>query len=274
MVMREESTRFLCAHVPYYSCVITSLPHYPSMHSPIHLGINVDHVATLRQARRTTYPDPLFAALIAEQAGADSITIHLREDRRHIQDRDVRMCKDALQTRLNLEMAATQEMIRIACEVQPPDCCLVPERRTEVTTEGGLDVAGQQDSLKPMIDQLRAAGIRVSLFIDPDRSQLDAAVRIGTAVVELHTGAYAESSGQAQARELKRIHDAARHAAERGLTVHAGHGLNYHNVQPIAAITDIVELNIGHSIVARAVIDGMAQAVAGMKRLMLAARSG
>lgn len=241
---------------------------------PIHLGINVDHVATLRQARRTTYPDPLFAALVAEQAGADSVTIHLREDRRHIQDRDVRMCKEALQTRLNLEMAATAEMIRIACEVKPPDCCLVPERRAEVTTEGGLDAAGQQDSLKPAIDQLQQAGIRVSLFVDPERSQLDAAVRLGAPVVELHTGAYAERSGEGQARELTRIRDAARYAAERGLTVHAGHGLNYHNVQPIAATLEIVELNIGHSIVARAVIDGMAPAVAEMKRLMLQARAG
>lgn len=239
---------------------------------PLHLGINVDHVATLRQARRTTYPDPLFAALVAEQAGADSITIHLREDRRHIQDRDVRLCQQALQTRVNLEMAATEEMLRIACEVKPADCCLVPERREEVTTEGGLDVAGQESVLKPICAQLKAAGIRVSLFIDPEPAQIDAAVRIGAPVVELHTGAYAEATGEALARELKRVQDAARHASRIGLTVHAGHGLNYHNVQPIAAIAEIVELNIGHAIVARAVIDGMSTAVAEMKRLMLQAR--
>ncbi|HEY5755522.1 MAG TPA: pyridoxine 5'-phosphate synthase [Steroidobacter sp.] len=240
----------------------------------LHLGVNVDHVATLRQARGTTYPDPLFAALIAEQAGADSITIHLREDRRHIQDRDVRMCKDALQTRLNLEMAATEEMVRIALEVRPPDVCLVPEKRTEVTTEGGLDVIGQQDSLKNICARLKEAGIRVSLFIDPEPSQLDAAVRTGAPVVELHTGAYAEAIGEHQARELKRIEVAARHAAKLGLTVHAGHGLHYHNVQPIAAIAEIVELNIGHAIVAHAVIHGLAPAVSEMKRLMLQARAG
>lgn len=241
---------------------------------PLHLGVNVDHVATLRQARRTTYPDPLFAALIAEQAGADSITIHLREDRRHIQDRDVRLCQQALQTRVNLEMAATEEMVAIACEVHPADCCLVPERRAEVTTEGGLDVVGQESVLKPICARLTAAGIRVSLFIDPDTAQLDAAVRIGAPVVELHTGAYAEAKGQAQARELHRVQNAAAHAARSGLTVHAGHGLNYHNVQPIAAIAEIVELNIGHAIVARAVIDGMGVAVSEMKLLMLQARMG
>jgi pyridoxine 5-phosphate synthase len=240
----------------------------------LHLGVNVDHVATLRQARRTTYPDPLFAALIAEQAGADSITIHLREDRRHIQDRDVRMCKDALQTRLNLEMAATDEMVRIALEVRPPDVCLVPEKRTEVTTEGGLDVIGQQDSLKSICSRLKEAGIRVSLFIDPEPAQLEAAVLVGAPVVELHTGAYAEATGEQQARELKRIEVAARHAAKLGLTVHAGHGLHYHNVHAIAAIAEIVELNIGHAIVAHAVIHGLAPAVAEMKRLMLQARAG
>ncbi len=241
--------------------------------SPLHLGVNVDHVATLRQARRTTYPDPLFAALIAEQAGADSITIHLREDRRHIQDRDVRMCKDALQTRLNLEMAATADMVRLALEVRPSDCCLVPERREEVTTEGGLDVAGHEAALQPICMELGAAGIRVSLFIDPEPAQLDAARRLGAPVVELHTGAYAESQGEKRAHEFKRIEEAARHGQSIGLTVHAGHGLNYHNVQPIAALAPIVELNIGHAIVARAVIHGMHAAVAEMKRLMLDARS-
>lgn len=240
--------------------------------SAIHLGVNVDHVATLRQARGTTYPDPLYAALVAEQAGADSITIHLREDRRHIQDRDVRMCQDALQTRLNLEMAATAEMVQIACSVRPPDCCLVPERRAEVTTEGGLNVVSQEAALRPLCQRLAAAGIRVSLFIDPDSAQLDAAARIGVPVVELHTGAYAEAKGTVALRELERIQHAARYAAGVGLRVHAGHGLNYHNVQPIAAIGEIVELNIGHAIVARAVIDGMPAAVAAMKRLMLEAR--
>lgn len=241
--------------------------------STIHLGVNVDHVATLRQARRVAYPDPLYAALVAEQSGADSITIHLREDRRHIQDHDVRRARDTLQTRLNLEMAASAEMVRIACEVRPPDCCLVPERREEVTTEGGLDVAGQEAVLKGVCAQLAERGLRVSLFIDPDRHQLDAAVRIGAPVVELHTGAYAEASGERQARELQRLHGAAKHGASIGLTVHAGHGLHYHNVQPVAAIREIVELNIGHSIVARAAIDGMANAVREMKRLMLEARA-
>jgi len=242
--------------------------------SPLHLGVNVDHVATLRQARGTRYPDPLFAALIAEKAGADSITVHLREDRRHIQDRDVRLCKEALQTRVNLEMAATEEMVRIACDVRPTDCCLVPERRAEVTTEGGLDVAGQRAALARMIEQLSAAGIRVSLFIDPDSRQIDAAASVGAPVVELHTGAYADAQGAEQARELSRVQQAARHAASKGLTVHAGHGLNYYNVQAISRIPEIVELNIGHSIVARAVIDGMAAAVSDMKRLMLEARRG
>jgi len=241
--------------------------------SSIHLGVNVDHVATLRQARGTKYPDPLFAALIAEQAGADSITIHLREDRRHIQDRDVRLCQQALQTRLNLEMAATEQMVKIAIEVRPADCCLVPERRAEVTTEGGLDVAGQEQSLKPICARLAAAGIRVSLFIDPEANQLDAAIRVGAPVVELHTGAYAEAVGEARARELERVRSAAAHGARVGLTVHAGHGLNYHNVAPIAAIPEIIELNIGHAIVARAIVDGMGAAVAEMKRLMLQARA-
>jgi len=239
----------------------------------IDLGVNVDHVATLRQARGTLYPDPLLAALLAEQSGADSITIHLREDRRHIQDRDVRMCRDALQTRLNLEMGATEEMLRIAGEIRPPDCCLVPERRAEVTTEGGLDVIGRADELRSACQRLAQHGTRVSLFIDPDRAQLDAAARAGAPVVELHTGAYADAIGEARAKELQRIVDAARYAESIGLRVHAGHGLNYHNVQPIAAIPDIVELNIGHAIVAQAVFDGIKTAVAEMKRLMLEARA-
>ncbi len=244
-----------------------------ALHPTIYLGVNVDHVATLRQARGTKYPDPLFAAMLAEQAGADSITVHLREDRRHIQDRDVRACKEALQTRLNLEMAASEEMVRIALDVRPSDACLVPERRAEVTTEGGLNVAVREPELKDWCGRLRDAGIRVSLFIDPDRAQLDAALRVGAPVVELHTGAYADASGSAQVRELERVRDAAQYGASLGLTVHAGHGLNYHNVVPIAAIPQIVELNIGHAIVARAVMNGMHVAVADMKRLMLEARS-
>ncbi|HLS82802.1 MAG TPA: pyridoxine 5'-phosphate synthase [Steroidobacter sp.] len=238
----------------------------------ISLGVNVDHVATLRQARRASYPDPLLAALIAEQSGADSITIHLREDRRHIQDRDVRLCRQALQTRLNLEMAASAEMVALACEIRPPDCCLVPERREEVTTEGGLDVVAREAELREVCARLAQRGVRVSLFIDPEREQIEAAVRVGAPVIELHTGAYAEASGERQAIELMRIKDSARLAADLGLTVHAGHGLHYHNVQPIAAIEQIVELNIGHAIVARALLDGMARAVSEMKRLMAEAR--
>jgi pyridoxine 5-phosphate synthase len=238
----------------------------------IHLGVNIDHVATLRQARGTRYPSPLHAALIAEQSGADSITLHLREDRRHIQDADVHAFRGALQTRMNLEMAATPEMLRIATTVRPQDCCLVPERRNEVTTEGGLDVVGQEQALSDACAQLAAAGIRVSIFIDPDARQLEAARRIGAPVVELHTGAYAEASGGAQARELNRLQEAARQASGLGLTVHAGHGLHYHNTQAIAAIDEIVELNIGHAIIAHAVFHGLAASVTEMKRLMLAAR--
>ncbi|MBC7984075.1 MAG: pyridoxine 5'-phosphate synthase [Candidatus Obscuribacterales bacterium] len=238
----------------------------------IYLGVNIDHVATLRQARGTSYPDPLYAGLLAEQSGADSITLHLREDRRHIQDRDVRAFKDALQTRMNLELAATDEMLEIAVAIRPADCCLVPEKRNEVTTEGGLDAVSQRAALATAVRRLRDANIRVSLFIDPDRKQIDAALQIGAPVIELHTGTYAEHKGDAQARELTRIADAAQYAASRGLVVNAGHGLHYHNVQPIAAIAEIVELNIGHAIVARAVFNGFANAVREMKRLMLAAR--
>jgi pyridoxine 5-phosphate synthase len=242
------------------------------MQSGIALGVNIDHVATVRQARRARYPDPLYAALQAEQAGADSITLHLREDRRHIQDRDVHVMRDALQTRMNLEMAVTEEMLGIAVKVRPQDCCLVPESRQEITTEGGLDVVGQGVRIASAVKTLGAAGIRVSLFIDPDAAQIEAAVRAGAPVVELHTGAYAEAEGAAQARELERLREAARLGASRGLTVNAGHGLHYHNVEPIAAIREIVELNIGHSIIARAIADGMARAVRDMKALMLNAR--
>jgi pyridoxine 5-phosphate synthase len=239
----------------------------------IALGINIDHVATLRQARRGRYPDPIHAALAAEMAGADSITLHLREDRRHIQDNDVRVLRGLLKTHMNLEMAVTDEMIRIAGEVRPADCCLVPEKREEITTEGGLDVAGQIPRLAHATQVLRDHGIRVSLFIDPDPRQIEAAAQIGAPVVELHTGAYAEREGAQQATELERLRSGAKRAADLGLTVHAGHGLHYHNVQPVAAIRDIVELNIGHSIIARAVFDGLAMAVRDMKQLMVAARS-
>ena len=236
------------------------------------LGVNIDHVATLRQARRSAYPDPLHAALQAEQAGADSITLHLREDRRHIQDHDVERMAQALQTRMNLEMAATAEMTAIACRIQPADVCLVPEKRTEVTTEGGLDVAGQEASLRDCIATLQGHGMRVSLFIDADEAQIDAAVRVGAPVIELHTGAYAEAKGAEQARELARLQAGARYAAKLGLVVNAGHGLHYHNVQPVAAIPEIVELNIGHAIIARAVFDGLPAAVREMRRLMVEAR--
>ena len=243
-----------------------------SMAGSIALGVNIDHVATLRQARRSRYPDPLHAALLAEQSGADSITLHLREDRRHIQDRDVRVMREALQTRMNLEMAVTEEMLRIAVEVAPADCCLVPEKRAEVTTEGGLDVVGGGARIAAACARLQQAGIRVSLFIDPEPRQIDAGVAAGAPVIELHTGAYAQAEGAQRARELERIRSAAHYAQERGLIVNAGHGLHYHNVAPIAAIVPIVELNIGHAIIAQAVFDGLAHAVGEMKRLMLAAR--
>lgn len=238
----------------------------------IMLGVNIDHVATLRQARGGRAPDPLLAALVAEQWGADGITLHLREDRRHIQDRDVAALRNALQTRMNLEMAVTDEMVAIALRTQPQDVCLVPERRAEVTTEGGLDVAGQQGAVAEACRRLAAGGIRVSLFIDPDDAQVDASARAGAAVVELHTGAYAEAEGASRARELARLAAAAKRASAAGLVVNAGHGLDYHNVQPVAALRELAELNIGHAIVARAVMSGMGPAVAEMKRLMQAAR--
>ena len=239
----------------------------------IALGLNIDHVATLRQARRARLPDPVHAALAAEQAGADSITLHLREDRRHIQDRDVRALRPLLKTHMNLEMAVTEEMLAIATEVRPADCCLVPEKRAELTTEGGLDVAAQAARVAGACTTLAAAGIRVALFIDPDRAQVEAAARSGAPAIELHTGSYAEASGAERATELERLRVAARLAAQLGLTVHAGHGLDYHNVQPVAAVAEIVELNIGHAIVARAVFTGLAAAVRDMKALMQAARA-
>jgi pyridoxine 5-phosphate synthase len=244
----------------------------PVLHGSIALGVNIDHVATVRQARRARYPDPLYAALIAEQAGADSITLHLREDRRHIQDRDVSAMREALQTRMNLEMAVTDEMVRIAQAVKPQDVCLVPESRQEITTEGGLDVIAHTARVQAATAALNAAGIRVSLFIDPDQAQIEAARRVGAPVIELHTGAYADANGGGRAREFERLRTAAKFAASLGLTVNAGHGLNYHNVEPIAAIPEIIELNIGHSIVARAIIDGLAKAVRDMKDLMRGAR--
>lgn len=237
------------------------------------LGVNIDHVATLRQARHTRYPDPVQAALLAEQAGADSITVHLREDRRHIQERDVRLLSALVQTRLNLEMAVTAEMLAFAVEVAPQACCLVPERRAELTTEGGLDVQAHEEDIAAACCRLTAAGIAVALFIDPDPVQVAASLRTGAAAVELHTGAYADAIAPAErARELARLVAAAAQAAEAGLAVHAGHGLNYVNAAPVAAIAPIVELNIGHAIVARAVLSGMHEAVREMKRLMVEAR--
>ena len=239
----------------------------------IYLGVNIDHVATLRQARGTRYPDPIQAAIEAEQAGADSITLHLREDRRHIQDRDVRMLADILQTKMNLEMAVTEEMLGIAELYRPADCCLVPERREELTTEGGLDVAGQQSRMHDACSRLAEAGITVSLFIDPEMKQIEAAAACGAPVIELHTGRYAEASSAAEAQhELKIIRQAAEKAHAMGLQVNAGHGLHYHNVRPIAAIKELVELNIGHAIVARSFFTGFQEAVREMKKLMLGAR--
>ncbi|WP_439503637.1 pyridoxine 5'-phosphate synthase [Methylophaga sp.] len=239
----------------------------------IYLGVNIDHVATLRQARGTRYPDPIQAAIEAEQAGADSITLHLREDRRHIQDRDVRMLADILQTKMNLEMAVTEEMLDIAELYRPADCCLVPERREELTTEGGLDVAGQQSRMHDACSRLAEAGITVSLFIDPEMKQIEAAAACGAPVIELHTGRYAEASSAAEAQhELKIIRQAAEKAHAMGLQVNAGHGLHYHNVRPIAEIKELVELNIGHAIVARSFFTGFQEAVREMKKLMLGAR--
>jgi pyridoxine 5-phosphate synthase len=238
----------------------------------IELGINIDHVATVRQARRATYPDPVHAALLAEQAGADNITLHLREDRRHIQDRDVHALRPLLLTRMNLEMGLTEEMIGIAIGVRPHDCCLVPENRQEITTEGGLEVAGALDRVSAAVKKLSGAGIRVALFIAPDLAQVEAAKRSGAPVIELHTGTYAEATGSAQARELERLATAAKRAANLGLEVHAGHGLTYHNVTPVAAISEIVELNIGHCIIGRAIFSGLDAAVRDMKALMLGAR--
>ena len=233
------------------------------------LGVNIDHVATLREVRGTRYPDPVQAAIEAEQAGADSITLHLREDRRHIQERDVLMLRDILQTRMNLEMAVTDDMLAFAEKTRPEDCCLVPERREELTTEGGLDVVGQLPRIRDACTRLKQAGIRVSLFIDADPDQVSAAAEAGAPCIEIHTGAFADAgTSLAQAEQLADIVSAVQQGVDAGLTVNAGHGLHYHNVKRIAAIAGVRELNIGHAIIARAVFTGLAGAVAEMKRLM------
>ncbi|MDV6253958.1 pyridoxine 5'-phosphate synthase [Vibrio sp. EA2] len=241
--------------------------------SSIYLGVNIDHIATLRNARGTKYPDPVHAAEIAERAGADGITIHLREDRRHILDRDVRILRETLQTRMNLEMAVTDEMVDIALKTKPEFVCLVPEKREELTTEGGLDVVGQFEKVKTATKKLTEAGIKVSLFIDADRQQIDAAKQCGAPYIELHTGHYADATTEEeQQAELKKIAAGASYAADLGIIVNAGHGLTYHNVAPIAALPEIYELNIGHSIIGRAVFDGLEKAVVDMKALMIEAR--
>ena len=242
--------------------------------STIELGVNIDHVATLRQARGTRYPDPVKAALLAEQCGADAITLHLREDRRHIQDHDVEVLRGCLQTRMNLEAAVTEEMIAFACRIAPQDVCLVPEKRQELTTEGGLDVLGQHPQVAAACRRLADAGIRVSLFIDADPAQIDAAVACGAPVIELHTGCYADATDAAiQARELERLRQAVVYASGRGLKVNAGHGLHFGNVAAIAAMPQIAELNIGHALVADAIFMGWENAIRHMKQLMLQARA-
>ena len=242
--------------------------------SELLLGVNVDHIATLREARGTNYPDPVYAASVAEHAGADGITVHLREDRRHIQDRDIHVLKQTLHTRMNLEIAVTDEMLEIACGVKPAFCCLVPEKREELTTEGGLDVLGNLDKITRAVTQLSAAGIETSLFIDADKNQIDAAITSKAPYIEIHTGHYADAKNeQDQQIELIRLIEGIKYAHANGLKVNAGHGLNYFNVKPIAAIEEIIELNIGHAIIARAAIDGLDRAVRDMKQLMQEARS-
>jgi pyridoxine 5-phosphate synthase len=239
----------------------------------LELGINIDHVATLRNARGTLYPSPLKAALLAQEAGADLITLHLREDRRHIKDADLLALRPLINTRMNLECAVTAEMLAIACKVQPHDVCLVPEKREEVTTEGGLDVVGHFEAIKAATSQLKTAGIRVSLFIDPEEKQIAAAKEVGATVVELHTGRYADLSGPDQVAELERIKKAAQFGVSIGLRVNAGHGLNEDNVMPIAGIAQLSELNIGHAIVAEALFKGWKQAITDMKSLMAQGRA-
>jgi pyridoxine 5-phosphate synthase len=238
----------------------------------IRLGVNVDHIATVRQARRVDVPDPVEAALIAEGAGADGITVHLREDRRHIQERDVQLLRQKLKTKLNLEMAVTPAMVDFAAALRPDDACFVPEKREELTTEGGLDVLGHKQKIAKAVTELQTRGIRVSLFIDPQEKQIEAAKETGAHAIEIHTGAYCNASGSEIDRELHAVVAAAESAAALGLEVHGGHGLNYQNVLPIARISPITELNIGHSIIARAVIFGISQAVREMKELLESAR--
>ena len=236
------------------------------------LGVNIDHVATLRQARGTRYPDPVKAALDAEEAGADGITVHLREDRRHIQERDVRLLKDVLQTRMNFEMGVTDFMLDFAEQIRPEHVCLVPETRQELTTEGGLDVAGQEQRIQAAVQRLSRLGCEVSLFIDAEERQIEAARRVGAPAIELHTGRYADAhTPEEAARELARIRDGVACGLAHGLIVNAGHGLHYHNVEPVAAIAGVNELNIGHAIVAHALFVGFKDAVAEMKRLIVAA---
>lgn len=241
--------------------------------APLELGINIDHVATVRNARGTSYPDPIMAARIAEEAGADLITLHLREDRRHIRDVDLFALRPLIRTRMNLECAITPEMLGIALRVKPQDVCLVPEKRTEITTEGGLDVITHREQVHSAIEQLLAAGIRVSLFVDPDPRQIDVAKEVGAHVIELHTGAYADAQDERQLFELQRIAEAARYANNLGFRVNAGHGLNEQNVQPIARIPEICELNIGHAIIAQAIFKGLPNAIRDMRRLMNEARA-
>lgn len=243
------------------------------MKNEILLGVNIDHVATLRQARGTRYPDPVQAAIEAEAAGADGITLHLREDLRHIQVRDVRLIKEVLQTRMNFEMAVTNAMLDFAEEIKPKHTCLVPENREELTTEGGLDVVKNYHDIEHAVNRLKSMGSEVSLFIDPDPRQIEAAAAVGAPVIELHTGCYADAASESeQAKELARIETAANYAAQLGLIVNAGHGLHYHNVQAIARINVLHELNIGHAIIARALFCGLAEAVKHMRQLMLEAR--
>jgi pyridoxine 5-phosphate synthase len=237
----------------------------------VELGVNIDHVATIRQARRGDQPDPVAAAVLAELSGADSITVHLREDRRHIQDRDVRLLRETISTKMNFELSCAREVVQIACETRPAQATLVPERREEVTTEGGLDILRDQARVVQAIEMLKARDIFVSLFLDPDEDQIRAAVKLGADAVELHTGQYASERGVEKDRQLKRLVAAGRLVREVGLQLHAGHGLDYQNVQPVAAIPEMRELNIGHSIVSRAVMVGMREAVSEMKRLINAA---
>lgn len=242
--------------------------------SPLYLGVNIDHVATLRQARGTRYPEPVYAALIAEEHGADGITVHPREDGRHIQKRDVRLLAQVLQTRMNLEMALTEDMLSFAEEIKPAHICLVPEKREELTTEGGLDVVGGFARVQAACQRLGRQGMDVSLFIDPEPAQIDAAIRAGAPTIELHTGAYADAETPEQIElEFQRIRLAAEYAHGK-VVVNAGHGLHYHNTQRIAALPQFHELNIGHALIARALFSGLAQAVSDMKKLMLTARSG